>query len=166
MLIPPADFWGEYENLIRITIDETAAEIAGLVAEKLAQAQSAFRRIYDALGEEQKEALTALVSREIDREELKDDTFVCECPACSSSALLCGENVVDYDVEYDHRERTIIGGSPFIEFQASTLKCPTCGLWLAGIDELLAAGIESVFVNDDADIDAYMRDYYSDQDPM
>ena len=158
--VPAEEFWGEHEELIRIAVDDTAADVAKEVSEKLAGARISYRDRYEALGASQREALLAIAEQDANRQ-AQDDTLVMDCPACSSPALLHGENFVEFDVDYDHREMVELSAYPYIEFRGQQLECPACGLELDGQEEVEAAGLDAVFVNDHADVDEYMREYYS-----
>lgn len=78
------------------------------------------------------------------------------------SPLLRGNNSIEVDVDVDHRDGTIIGAGHYIEFQATYLECLVCGLELDGEDALEAAGLETVFPNDAANLDTYLRKYYEE----
>lgn len=160
--VAPAEFWGEHNNLIELAVDDSTAAVAREVAEKMSRATLTFRQRFDHLGEEQRTTLLDLAAHHADRQ-ANDALLVWECPGCGhESALLSGENFVEFDVEWDHRDRVQVDASPFIEFRGHFLDCALCDLELDGLEELEAAGMDPVFPNDEADLDEYMRDYYEE----
>ncbi len=161
--VPGEDFWGVHAELVRVTLDENAAGVARKVTERLAGAAATYRRRFDALDEHQRSSLIDLAGHDAEQRR-SDDALVQECPGCGTeAALLHGDNSVEVDIDVDHREGVIIGAGHYVEFQAQYLECLACGLELDGQEELEAAGLETVFPNDAADTDTYLRQYYEDE---
>jgi hypothetical protein len=158
--VAPAAFWGDRADFVTTTLDETMAQVTRTVNEKKAAAQLVYRRRSDPMTLDQKTALLTYIQQERDRQ-TSDDVLAWECPVCESdAALFSGENVLDYDVDYDR------DGDPdvhaYLEFHGNFLECGARGLELDGQDEVEEAGIEAVFINHDADVHAYMEAEYGD----
>lgn len=154
-------FWGEHAEFVQVLIDETAAELDKRVREKVARGRLVFKERYSKLGAEQREALLRLVEQET-RQQLSDRVLERNCPVCSSPCLLSGDNNVEFELDWDHREDVATGGRVYVDFHAHSLKCRACDLELDGEDELKVARVETVLVNDVVDLDEYMREYYTE----
>lgn len=153
-------FWGVHTELVRVTLDKNSADVAREVAQRLAAGAATYRRRFDALDEHQRSSLRALAEQDAEHRE-SDEALVRMCPACSiEAALLHGDNSVEVDIDVDHREGVIIGAGHYVEFRARDLECLACGLELDGPEQLEAAELETVFPNDAADTDTYLREYY------
>jgi hypothetical protein len=156
---PNDEFWGHHVDLVRVALDKNAAQVAKVVAQKLAVARGIWRQRFESLDDEQRKGLLALIEQQADAES-SEEALRRECPACSGPAVLYGDNSVEFDIDVDHRSGDIIGGGPFLEFRATDLRCKACNLTLASEEELDATDIETVFPNDEVDSDELLREYY------
>lgn len=158
--VSPDKFWKKHADLVRVSLDENSAGVAREVAELLAAAAATYRRRFDALDQHQRTSLITLAKQDAEHQQ-SDDALLWECPACDTeAALMHGDNSLEVDIDVDHRDGTIIGAGHYVEFQAGRLECLACGLELDGQEALEAAGIDTVFPNDAADVDTYLREYY------
>ncbi len=160
---PNDEFWGQHVDLVRVALDKNAAQVAKVVAQKLAVARGIWSRRSESLDDEQRKGLLAFIEQQADAES-SEEALRRECPACSGPAVLYGDNSVEFDIDVDHRSGDIIGGGPFLEFRATGLRCKACNLNLASEEELDAANIETVFPNDEVEADDYLREYYHPYD--
>lgn len=86
----------------------------------------------------------------------KYEEHIVECPACKTGALMSGSVTVDFDEDWDHRERVLVNVHPYFTFVPSRLRCGACGLELEGHDQLAAAGVADEWQLEDVD----ERDYF------
>ncbi|HEV2071236.1 MAG TPA: hypothetical protein VGR26_15715 [Acidimicrobiales bacterium] len=156
------EFWGQHVDLVRVTLDQNAAQVAKEVTQKIGVARGNYSRRFESLDDEQRRGLFAFIEQQVDAG-LSDDVLRAECPACSGPALLYGENSVEFDIDVDHRSGAIIGAGQYVEFRAAVLRCGACTLHLVSEEELDAAKVDRVFANDGVDVDDYMR---RDYDPF
>lgn len=100
------EFWGQHVDLVRVTLDQNAAQVAKEVTQKIGVARGNYSRRFGSLDDEQRRGLFAFIEQQVDAG-LSDDVLRTECPACSGPALLYGENSVEFDIDVDHRSGAI-----------------------------------------------------------
>jgi hypothetical protein len=124
----PDSLWGEHAEVVRIAVDENVAMVHKVVAEKLGGARVRYRQRFDGLEEDVADQLLALFERE--RRYMHDDGDASvDCPACEGPARC----YPDIQAEEDGTLTVI---------PAVGLECLACGLHLATVDELEAAGVD------------------------
>jgi hypothetical protein len=158
--VEPDQFWSPHSEFVSAILDETSAEAVRVTTAKIAAARMRYDQRRLVLGEGQAASLDALLEAEVQRQS-DEESFIVDCPACGTRALLCGENSLEWEPEYDREGPT--GASPWIQFVGHYLACQACGLELLGDQELDHAEVEHEWPNDDADLDAWLADYYQDR---
>jgi hypothetical protein len=63
------------------------------------------------------------------------------CPACGGDGTLSGRKVKEFPEEYVEGELLME-----VQYLASGFKCPSCGLTLKGVDEVIHAGLNTHFL--------------------
>lgn len=87
-----------------------------------------------------------------------DHVWTCDCPACGGLASLGGELVEEEVLDTSHEEYSA-WESVRQYFSANELHCPACALDLFGYDEVVAAGIDPDYNEDDDRELKYQEEY-------
>ena len=162
--VDPAKFWAPYVEVVETTLDEHVAEVDRLVKRTVAAASLAFKTRFAELGEPELGALLTVLEHQRDAEIDGEESVAIACPVCDSPAVSHGHTEqIGWDVDYD-KEGNLEGGNPILTFFAGNLECRACGLELDGEEEIVAAGIDASWDNDQIDIDAWMAEAYLDDD--
>jgi hypothetical protein len=157
----PDTFWHPHGDLVRVALDENAKAISQKVAFAVGRAKQRYHQRVDALDPGHREGFDAVVLSEVERQ-LADDIQQLECPACASPATIQGENYVEAEPAFG-KEGDIEGVDAWIEFHARSFKCGACGLELQGDDELRAAGLETMWLNETIGREEFLQEYYGDE---
>jgi hypothetical protein len=142
-------FWSPHNELVKTILDDNAMQVQRAVQLKISAAIEQFK-VIQTLPSEQRDAVLSMISNQ--RLELEIDEAEVKCPACKSVALASGANEVEVGDVSVRRDGTIEGVESWITFTPLSLKCQYCGLHLENRAELVAAGIESSWINDDEDV--------------
>lgn len=142
-------FWSPHNELVKSILDDQAKEVQRAVQFKISGAIEKFK-IIQALPPEQRDVFLSVISNQ--RPELEIEEAEVKCPACKSVALASGANELEVGEVSVHRDGTIEGVESWITFTPLSLRCQYCGLHLENRAELVAAGIESSWTNDDEDV--------------
>lgn len=73
---------------------------------------------------------------------LSDEEWGIACPACSGRAFLAGVQIAEEVID-THFDEGNAWESVAKEYAAEQFHCPVCNLWLDGIDELEATGLDT-----------------------
>jgi hypothetical protein len=115
-------------KMIAALNDEAAKEVQGEI--------KAFKKVWESKTPEQKQSATALA----DVSATRTQGHVVECPACSSRALLRGEEVSSLQDEIGENE--IISRRVMLP---TSFECSACGLSIQGHNKLHAAGLSDTY---------------------
>jgi hypothetical protein len=129
---PRHDFWSVHLELVDSLITERMDRVKTDVLRRIAIARQRFEELHS--GRELE--LLETVNRTVIGAEAPDAETV-QCPACRQKAVLQGEYEIDVEGDED-------GAHDFIVFYANGLRCLLCGLSLVNVDQVAAAGIETV----------------------
>jgi hypothetical protein len=144
--------WGHFYDAVMGRLDKQRDEVAHRVADRRAKAREDWEVTFKRLGVDGVNALRGLA----DGQTYRDNEVSTECPSCGSPAVASGrlgfEEVPDYDQD------GVSGVTPVPYIEISELRCPACGFWLDGVEELVAAGVSI----DWREVDVDPRDYYGD----
>jgi hypothetical protein len=149
-------YWGEFTDVVDSALKENVEKARVRVETALAIARTEFARRFDSLDDATKTAMLGLVEAGYRPE--KYDEQLLECPACGTPALVYGSVQIEYDEDWDHHERVLLGVHPYFDFVPQALRCAACGLKLEGWDELEAAGISAPWTLENVDL----RDFFDE----
>jgi hypothetical protein len=138
MGISRKDFFGEYEGLVATHLDQSAAEVNLVVAEKIARAQTYFQNSYGALEPAHAEAIFKFVESAYDPAKYEQDLIL--CPACEHLGLVSGSFDVEWEADFDD-DGLPVGAYPVVTLTPSTYNCNLCRLSLDDSNELKTAGL-------------------------
>jgi len=144
-----ASYWGEFVDLVDSALKENVEKARLRVETALAIARQEFDKRFGALDDATRAAMLRVIESGYAPE--KYDEQLLDCPACSTPALVSGSVRTDFDEDWDHHERVLVGVHPYFTFIPSRLRCSACGLELDGHDELDAAGVGEPWVLEDVD---------------
>jgi hypothetical protein len=143
------NFWSPHSELVKTILDDNAKQVQRAVQLKISAAIEQFK-VIQSLPPGQREAVVSVISGQQSEPEIDEATV--KCPACESVALATGANELEVGEVSVHRDGTIEGVESWLEFTPLSLKCPYCGLHLENRAELVAADIESSWINDNEDV--------------
>jgi predicted RNA-binding Zn-ribbon protein involved in translation (DUF1610 family) len=151
----PADFWGNFHGAIMGRLDRRSTAISNRVADKLASSKERWEQLQSRLGESAAEALQHAAANV----KLDEDQELLACPVCGTEGVASGSVEVQEEPEADHDgDYWYISGVSLIPIMhVDTFRCPVCGLYLEGEEELKVADIDTE-LHSDRTIDP--RDYY------
>ena len=143
------EFWSPHSELVRTILDDNAKQVQRAVQLKISAAKEQFK-VIQSLPPGQREAVVSVISGQQLEPEM--DEAPVKCPACGSAALATGANELEVGEVSVHRDGSIEGVESSLEFTPLSLKCPYCGLHLENRAELVAAGVESSWINDNEEV--------------
>lgn len=132
--VEPKDFWGDEEakladEMISASADETAKAVLKLV--------SAHKNVWDAKEDPEKEKATSQAEVWATRQ----SGHRVACPSCGNTALVFGDPV---SASQQSLEDDMIKEKQ--EYLPSKFECIACGLKIAGLSHLNAAGVGDIYV--------------------
>lgn len=151
-------YWEEFSDMVDSALKESVEQARIRVETALAIARKEFKKRFSELDDATKQAVLGVVVAGYRPE--KYDEQLLDCPACGTEALAYGSVKVEYDEDWDHQERVLVGVHPYFTFAPRALRCAACGLELDGTDELYAAGISDPWTLEDVD----ERDFFGGED--
>lgn len=171
--IPPAQWWTNFWRQAAILLEHCGSS----VSEYVGHARSGNVERHIAAGEQQlRDQLQAILETTLQRRRMHEsglltaaravawNQFTVEvsrysadatCPACAGDAVISGEEVLDYEVEHDWRERT---ASIRLIVATELLSCPACHLTLTNPELIDLAEVDTSFdaEGDENDLENYM----------
>lgn len=162
--IEPEEFWDPHYDLVRAVLDEDSEETVRSVQERMTAARVAFDAGIAKLPDDQQSALFGIVENRVLSQVDDAETSLVSCPVCEWPALVSGATEqTGWDVDYD-KEGFPESASPELTFFAGIIECEACGLVLDGNDEIEAAGLDSSWLNEDIDLDSWIRENLVEDD--
>jgi predicted RNA-binding Zn-ribbon protein involved in translation (DUF1610 family) len=153
-----SDFLGpEIANSALQLIGALNAKIVGSVKSKIAAHAKVFT---SKSNQEQEELLLAAKAAKVI---LGAGEASRQCPACGGDGTLTGSKVKEFAEEYVDGELQME-----VQYLASGFNCPSCGLALKGVEEIVHAGLDTHFLKTTSTSlhDLYEPEYYQEYDNM
>lgn len=133
-------YWGEFIGIVDSALGENVQRARMRVETALAIARQEFKRRFGTLEDAARETMLRVIT--MGHAPAGYDEQLLNCPACNIPALVSGSVETEFDEDWDHRDRILLGVHASFTFIPSKLRCMACGLGLDGRDELGAAGVD------------------------
>jgi hypothetical protein len=154
-----AAYWGRFIDLVETALKENVEQARVRVEGKITVARDEFARRFAEVDETTRKALLTAIEASYDTDAWELELL--ECPACETMALVSGTLTEDYDEDWDHHERVLVGVHVIVMLAPTGLTCRACHLELDGRDEMNAAGMGNSF-QIDVDEREYLASFQDD----
>jgi hypothetical protein len=151
--ISPTSLWGDHASYVAMQLSDSATKTQRAVTSRVAGSRVTFRERYGRLPPGQRDLLLTTIVTSYPRASSgveKYDQALLTCPACSTDVMVEGGHTVNWEADYDTEggESYVDHVFPVVTFLPMRLECRACGLKLSGQEELHAAGLDPVELDD------------------
>jgi len=121
----------------------------------------AHKKAFDSKPKEEQEEL--IQAAKLAAIKLRTGELLEECPSCTADGIVSGTKVKEFAEKYEDEELKMD-----VQYLAAGFNCPSCGLYLKGVEEVAHAGLDTHFIETVSTSlhDLYEPEHYQEYDNM